>query len=38
MIEYRGKVGGEEKDELLRRCRGLVAPSVWWEPLGLVTL
>lgn len=31
-----GPVGGEMKHDELRQCRALVAPSVWWEPLGLV--
>jgi glycosyltransferase involved in cell wall biosynthesis len=35
-IRFLGQIGGETKAEALRRCRALVAPSVWWEPLGLV--
>ena len=31
-----GPISGEVKRDELRQCRGLVAPSVWWEPLGLV--
>ena len=31
-----GLVNGEKKRELLRNCRGLIAPSIWKEPLGLV--
>lgn len=31
-----GFVAGEQKDELLASCRALVAPSIWWEPLGLI--
>lgn len=31
-----GFVTGKVKDDLLMSCRGLVAPSVWWEPLGLI--
>lgn len=31
-----GFVAGEQKRSLLRRCRGLLAPSIWWEPLGLI--
>lgn len=31
-----GLVTGEKKRELLRNCRGLIAPSLWPEPLGLV--
>ncbi len=33
---YLGYRGGDEKYELLRSCRALIVPSVWWEPLGLV--
>tara|TARA_B100001093_G_scaffold469254_1_gene489850 strand:+ start:6424 stop:7644 length:1221 start_codon:yes stop_codon:yes gene_type:complete len=36
-VEYVGYVDGEEKDELVAGCRAMLAPSVWWEPLGLVT-
>lgn len=32
-----GTVGGETKKDQLLRCRAVVIPSVWWEPLGLVT-
>lgn len=32
-----GKVGGNTKTDQLLRCRAVVIPSVWWEPLGLVT-
>lgn len=32
-----GQVGGESKKDQLLRCRAVVIPSVWWEPLGLVT-
>jgi glycosyltransferase involved in cell wall biosynthesis len=28
---------GDAKGEALRRCRAMVIPSIWWEPLGLVT-
>lgn len=35
-IEFRGHVTGEEKFQLLRGSRAVVAPSVWWEPLGIV--
>ena len=31
-----GFISGVKKDQLLRRCRSMVVPSVWWEPLGLV--
>ncbi|MBT8036556.1 MAG: glycosyltransferase family 4 protein [Verrucomicrobiae bacterium] len=36
-IRFVGYVSGRRKDRLLRRCRAPLAPSVWWEPLGLVT-
>lgn len=32
-----GAVGGGTKADQLLRCRAVVIPSVWWEPLGLVT-
>lgn len=32
-----GQIGGETKREALRRCRAVLVPSTWWEPLGLVT-
>lgn len=35
-VGFLGQIGGETKFESLRRCRALIAPSVWWEPLGLV--
>lgn len=31
-----GHIGGETKREALRRCRAVIVPSTWWEPLGLV--
>ncbi len=36
-VKYLGLISGDEKREALRRCRALIAPSIWWEPLGLVT-
>lgn len=33
---YIGFITGAEKGQALRKCRALVVPSVWWEPLGLV--
>lgn len=35
-IRFEGYVSGERKTELLRSCRAVVVPSVWWEALGLV--
>ncbi|MFV0338857.1 MAG: glycosyltransferase [Chthoniobacterales bacterium] len=36
-IEYAGFVDGEKKAGLIAGCRAMLAPSIWWEPLGLVT-
>lgn len=36
-VRYLGFIDKEEKAELIRCCRAMLAPSVWWEPLGLVT-
>ncbi len=36
-IRYLGFVDGEDKRNILTNCRALLAPSIWWEPLGLVT-
>jgi glycosyltransferase involved in cell wall biosynthesis len=35
-VEFLGRIGGDTKSESLRRCRALIVPSTWWEPLGLV--
>lgn len=32
-----GQVAGETKADQFMRCRAVIIPSVWWEPLGLVT-
>ena len=34
-VRFAGFVSGREKADLLQHCRGLVMPSLWWEPLGL---
>lgn len=36
-VGFLGQIGGETKREALRRCRAVIVPSTWWEPLGLVT-
>jgi glycosyltransferase involved in cell wall biosynthesis len=36
-IHHLGLIGGAQKTEVLRHCRAMLAPSLWWEPLGLVT-
>jgi glycosyltransferase involved in cell wall biosynthesis len=35
-IEAAGFVSGEAKQRLLAGCRAVLAPSIWWEPLGLI--
>jgi len=35
-LEYLGQISGKPKYEALRHCRALIAPSIWWEPLGLI--
>lgn len=35
-IGFLGQIGGETKREAVRRCRAMIVPSTWWEPLGLV--
>jgi glycosyltransferase involved in cell wall biosynthesis len=35
-IHCLGQISGEAKHEALRCCRAVVAPSIWWEPLGLM--
>lgn len=35
-IEFAGFVSGEAKQRLLSGCRAVLAPSIWWEPLGLI--
>ncbi len=36
-VRYVGFKSGKDKDELISGCRAMIAPSIWWEPLGLVT-
>jgi glycosyltransferase involved in cell wall biosynthesis len=36
-VRHLGLIGGELKHEAIRSCRAMLAPSLWWEPLGLVT-
>ena len=36
-VEFVGFVACEKKRDLIVGCRAMMAPSVWWEPLGLVT-
>lgn len=34
-LRFVGFISGEEKQTLIRQCRALIVPSIWWEPLGL---
>ena len=36
-VEFAGQVSGVNKSRLISGCRAMIAPSVWWEALGLVT-
>jgi glycosyltransferase involved in cell wall biosynthesis len=36
-IKFLGLISGSQKIEVIRGCRAMLAPSIWWEPLGLVT-
>jgi glycosyltransferase involved in cell wall biosynthesis len=36
-IKLGGFLAGERKRDAIAGCRAMLAPSVWWEPLGLVT-
>lgn len=36
-IEAVGFVDGDQKRALIDGCRAMLGPSLWWEPLGLVT-
>jgi glycosyltransferase involved in cell wall biosynthesis len=35
-ISYLGVIDGVKKREEIANCRTMLAPSTWWEPLGLV--
>lgn len=36
IAESVGFVSGKHKDRLIAGCRAILAPSLWWEPLGLI--
>jgi glycosyltransferase involved in cell wall biosynthesis len=36
-VKFLGQIQGKEKHDAIRGCRAMLAPSIWWEPLGLVT-
>lgn len=37
-VRFHGMVGGEEKNRLLRRSKGLLFPVRWHEPMGLAVI
>lgn len=36
-VRFFGLVQGADKRQSIQGCRAMLAPSIWWEPLGLVT-
>ena len=36
-VHWLGQLAGEEKRRYLANCRGVLLPSLWEEPLGIVT-
>ncbi len=36
-VHFLGRIDGENKMNQIRNCRAMIAPSLWWEPLGIVT-
>lgn len=36
-VHFLDFVSGDVKQDLIWGCRAMLAPSLWWEPLGLVT-
>lgn len=34
-IRFTGFIEGEVKKQVIQQCRALLAPALWWEPLGL---
>ncbi|MGV3507842.1 MAG: glycosyltransferase, partial [Sphingobacteriaceae bacterium] len=34
-IKFKGMIGGEEKNEVLRQSKGLIFPVLWHEPFGI---
>lgn len=36
-VKYLGLIANERKSEELTQCRAVIFPSIWWEPLGLVS-
>lgn len=36
-VQFLGRVDGLAKTTCIQNCRAMIAPSLWWEPLGIVT-
>jgi glycosyltransferase involved in cell wall biosynthesis len=36
-VEFLGRIDGLTKTTCIQNCRAMIAPSLWWEPLGIVT-
>ena len=36
-VEFLGRIDGFTKTTCIQNCRAMIAPSLWWEPLGIVT-
>lgn len=36
-VEFLGRIDGLTKKTCIQNCRAMIAPSLWWEPLGIVT-
>jgi glycosyltransferase involved in cell wall biosynthesis len=37
-IKFKGMIGGENKNEILRHSKGLIFPVIWQEPFGLAII
>lgn len=35
-VDFAGFLSGDAKARALRNCKAVLAPSIWWEPLGLI--
>lgn len=35
-VQYKGMVGGDDKIDLLKNAKGMIFPTAWEEPMGLV--
>ena len=36
-VQFLGRIDGLAKTTCIQNCRAMIAPSLWWEPLGIVT-